>query len=85
MKKLIARIGCGNWKLCFVCYALRFCRKAFAIRRGNILWIVKPELPKVNIWSFDTKQKRICTKKNFEMNADATCGMFKNKLEEYIN
>lgn len=46
---------------------------------------VKPESPKVNIWSFDTKQKRICTKKNFEMNADATCGMFKNKLEEYIN
>ena len=46
---------------------------------------VKPETPSCNMWSYDASQKRVCTKKNFEMAANGTCGMFDNKLKEYVN
>ena len=63
------------------CKKCAFCKYWF----DPTLSAIKPENPKINLWSYDSKQKRICTKKNFEMNADATCGMYESKLREYFN
>lgn len=46
---------------------------------------IKPESPKINLWSFDSKQKRVCIKKGMDMDADATCGKFESKLKDYYN
>lgn len=46
---------------------------------------VMPVSPKTNLWSIDSKQQKICTKKNIKMAADAKCSLFQNRLQDYIN
>lgn len=42
---------------------------------------IAPKSPKINLWTMDDKCKKMCLKRNYEMNSTAFCGKYECKLE----
>ena len=42
---------------------------------------IKPRNPRFNQWEFDDQRRKMCMKKNLEMNANAFCGWYECKID----
>ena len=42
---------------------------------------IKPRNPRFNQWEFDDQCRKMCMKKNLEMNANAFCGWYECKID----